>query len=378
MDKEPTSDTQSVYLASPQTSFPERRERLLKELEVRNIPAMVIVKPANVFYLTGFQGSAGTVIIGEDGPLLLVDPRYTLQAEEQAVGVKVIEVRRNQLSAAGTWLGRRKLKRVGFEDSYLTCAEFRALERAGKNNIIWENLGGTVEGLRAVKEPAEVERMAKAGRLTAEVFECLLPQVRPGVREVELAAEIEYRLRRNGADGVAFETIVASGFRGAYPHARASNKQLKAGELVIFDLGAILSGYAADMTRTIFLGKPPARIAALYQAVLKAQESGINALEAGKTAGSVDRAVRKTLATHKLDGFFTHSTGHGVGLEIHESPKLARSEKARLLAGHVVTVEPGIYIEGLGGIRIEDTLAIGSDGVRNLTPAARDGWILNS
>ena len=378
MNKNSASIAAGVYAATPHSPFTERRERLLKELQSRKIQGMVVAKPANVLYLTGFHGSAGTLIVSGEGPLLLVDPRYTLQAEEQAGGVKVIEARRNQLSAAGGWLARKRLKQVGFEDTHLSCAEFSVLKGSGARNVVWKNLGGVVESLRAVKEPGEVERIAQAGRLTAEVFEELLQKVKPGVREVELAAEIEFRLRGKGADGVAFETIVASGFRGAYPHARASNKQLKAGELVIFDLGAILSGYAADMTRTVFLGKPPSRVSALYRAVLEAQQAGVSALKAGKAANSVDKAVRKTLTTHNLDQFFTHSTGHGVGLEIHESPRLARVEKARLQAGQVVTVEPGIYIEGLGGIRIEDTLAISTDGVRNLTPASKDNWILNS
>jgi Xaa-Pro aminopeptidase len=235
---------------------------------------------------------------------------------------------------------------------------------------------GLIEELRAIKDEGEIAKIRQAGRLTAEVFEELLGQVRPGVRESDLAAEIEYQMRKKGAQGAAFETIVASGSRGAFPHARASCKLLEKNDLVIFDLGATLSGYAADMTRTVSLGKPSRRVRSLYSAVAGAQHRAFEALREGTRAGEVDAAARRFLEARGMGRFFTHSTGHGVGLEIHEAPRLGRGEKTRLRAGCVVTAEPGVYLEGLGGIRIEDTVLVGAAGPEILTPAAKDHWVL--
>jgi Xaa-Pro aminopeptidase len=213
--------------------------------------------------------------------------------------------------------------------------------------------------------------------VTAEVFTELLPQIRPGLVEQDLAAEIEFRMRKKGAEGAAFETIVASGPRSAYPHARPSSKALQECELVIFDLGAILSGYAADMTRTVYLGEPTRRVRSLYSAVLKSQEGAIRSVQDSTPTGEVDSAARRILAKHGLVRYFTHSTGHGVGLEIHERPRLGKGETTCLRSGSVVTVEPGVYLEGFGGIRIEDTVLVGPDGPEVLTPASKECWVIS-
>jgi Xaa-Pro aminopeptidase len=184
-------------------------------------------------------------------------------------------------------------------------------------------------------------------------------------------------MKRKGAEGVAFESIVASGPRSALPHALPSSKLLKKNEFVIFDLGAIISGYAADMTRTIYLGRPDARARRIYQAVLEAEKKGVLAAEPGTQAGAVDATVRRVLARRRLSEYFTHSTGHGVGLEIHERPRIARRETQRLRPGFVVTVEPGVYLEGHGGVRIEDTVAIGVHGPEVLTSSPKEDWIIS-
>jgi Xaa-Pro aminopeptidase len=235
---------------------------------------------------------------------------------------------------------------------------------------------GLVEKLRAVKDQEEVARIRAAGRITAEVFEKVLEIVRPGVSEGDLGAEIEYLMRKQGAQGAAFETIVASGLRAALPHARPSRKLLTENELVIFDLGAILGNYAADMTRTVHLGPPSRRVRRVFNVVAEAQAKAVRSARPGVRAGDVDAMARGTLAAHGLARFFTHSTGHGVGMETHELPRLGRGEKTRLQAGHVVTVEPGVYLEGWGGIRIEDTILVGPDGPELLTPAPKDRWIM--
>ena len=362
-----TSETPSEYFAS-------RRERLQAQLEAREIAALLVTNLTNIFYLTGFRGSAGVALIGPSRSVLWVDPRYTLQAREQARGLEVKEVRGSLLKEAVRWIRRRGLGRVGYEDSTLTCREFSLLDQARNQKLRWVPSGGLVEDLRVVKDTEEINCIRKACRLTVEVFEEVRREVRPGVRESDLAAEIEYRMKRKGADGFAFETIVSSGLRSAWPHAHPSSKLLQKSDLVIFDLGAILGGYAADLTRTLYLGAPGARVRRLYNAVREAQERAVEATLCGKRACDIDRVARKALERRKLASYFTHSTGHGVGLEIHEKPRLGRSDKTRLESGCVITVEPGVYLEGFGGIRVEDTVLVTAGTPEVLTPASKEAW----
>ncbi|MBZ5545226.1 MAG: Xaa-Pro peptidase family protein [Acidobacteriia bacterium] len=353
-----------------------RQARLRARLEEKKLPFLLVSSPVNIFYLTGFRGSAGAAAFGAAGEASLwVDPRYTLQAREEARGVTIVEAKRGLLKTAGEWLAKRLPRVTGFEETHLTCAAAQDLKTQCPK-ISFKNAGGLIEELRCIKDEEEIEYIRQAARATAQALEDVRPLLRPGTRERDLAAEIEYRMRRRGAEGAAFETIVASGARGAWPHARASSKLLKKSELVILDLGAILCGYAADMTRTVHLGKPRARLRRLYAAVQDAQERALAVVREGVRAGDVDRAARGALGRHGLARYFTHSTGHGVGLEIHERPRLGRGETQRLEAGCVITVEPGVYLEGLGGIRIEDTVLVGSDGPEVLTTASKDDWII--
>ncbi len=354
--------------------FESRQKALRRKLVARKLPSLMVTKPASVFYLTGFRGSAGIVIWSDSEAILLVDPRYTLQALDQAHGVEVVEVRDGLLRAAGRWFKKRRVKRTGFEESSLTWAEFQALRREAPAAMEWQPAANLLETLRVVKDDLEISQIREACRLTAEVYEEMIGEVRPGISESDVAAELEFRMRRKGAEGAAFETIVASGARAALPHARASAKLLKPGELVILDLGAILGGYMADMTRTIYLGTPPRRVRSLYGSVLNAQERAMESLHAGVRAQEVDMAARSSLAQQGLADHFTHSTGHGVGIEIHELPRLGKSEKKRVPAGAVVTVEPGIYLKDFGGIRIEDTVLVTEAGTEILTQAAKDPW----
>ena len=357
-----------------QNPYEARRRRLQSQFERTKIDALLVTSLPNIDYLTGFRGSAGVALVGGSESLLWVDPRYTLQATEQAAGVKVVEARGGLLKDAARWIRRKRLGRVGYDDALLTCREFALLEQAGGPKLRWMAAGGMVEDLRAVKDDEEVDRIRKAGELTAKVFEEIRGKIRPGARESDLAAEIEYRMKRKGAEGAAFETIVASGRRSAWPHARPSSKLLKENDLVIIDLGAILAGYAADMTRTVYLGQPGRRVRTLYNRVLEAQECAIQAAREGRLAGEVDAAARKTLERRKLGQYFTHSTGHGVGLEIHENPRVGRGGKSRLEKGCVITVEPGVYLEGFGGVRIEDTVLVTAGEPEILTPASKDAW----
>lgn len=355
---------------------PARQERLRAGLERRKLVALVVTDPINIFYLTGFRGSAGAAVFTNREAVLWVDPRYTLQAREQTRGMEVIQAKGRLLKAVAGWLERRRATRVGYDEIHLTCAAYREFEGFLDRSRRLEPAGGLVEDLRYIKDATEIQCIREAGKITAAAFEETARMVRAGMSEAEVAAEIEYRLRRKGAEGAAFETIVASGPRSALPHARASAKLLRKSELVILDLGAILSGYAADMTRTLYLGEPGRRVRRLYEAVRAAQARAVEALQTGTPAEKVDAAARSVLASRGLGRYIVHSTGHGVGLEVHEKPRLGRTERLRLQAGCVVTAEPGIYLEGFGGIRIEDTVLVGVEAPEILTPASKDAWVV--
>ena len=225
-------------------------------METRGVPSILVTHLPNIRYLTGFTGSAGVLLVGPRLGNLWVDPRYTLQARGEAESVEVIEEKEGILKGAATWLKKNGVSAVTFEASTLTYSQFELLSKHTGNSVELRPAGDMIEELRIVKDRGEIDAIRKAGIVTVEVFTELLPQIRPGATEQDLAAEIEYRMRKKGAEGAAFETIVASGPRSAFPHARSSSKALHECELVIFDLGAILDGYAADMTRTVFLGEP--------------------------------------------------------------------------------------------------------------------------
>lgn len=357
-------------------AFDSRRRRLTEELIGRKLAVLLVTHPVDIAYLTGFRGSAGVGLFTPSEDILWVDPRYTLQAREQARGVQTIEAKRGLMEAAGKWLRKRPFSRAGFDEVHLTSQAYLALRAILGRRTHLTPVGDLVAGLRMIKGDEEIAAMREAGRVTVRAFEETLPLVRPGISELDLAAELEYRARRNGAEGMAFETIVASGERAAYPHATPSRKSLEKCDLVIVDGGAIINGYAADMTRTLYLGKPDRRVRHLYNAVLEAQRQGVEALGTGVPAGHVDLAVRKSLKRQGLARFFTHSTGHGVGMEIHEAPRVGKGVKTRISPGCVVTVEPGIYLEGFGGIRIEDTVLVGDGGPEILTPASKTRWFV--
>jgi len=365
-------------MRAPETTHPTlaRQERVRTLLEERKLQYLVVSNLTNVFYLTGFRGSAGVVLIGRDEGVLLVDPRYTLQAREQAEGLEVREERGKLFRACGRWLARRRAREVGFDDWNLTYAAWRELGEAAGRRCRLRPCGGMIEEFRMVKDPTEIGLIRAAAQLTSRVFEDVRELIRPGASEADLAAEIDYRLRRQGAEGVAFETIVASGPRSAFPHARASANLLKKNEFAIFDMGAIMGGYAADMTRTIYLGTPSRRARRVYDAVLEAQQQAMAAIKVGERAERIDSVARAVLARRGLDQYFRHSTGHGLGLDIHERPRLGRGEKQRLKAGCVLTVEPGVYLEGFGGVRIEDTVLVGAQGAEVLTSASKQDWMI--
>ncbi|HEV2387351.1 MAG TPA: Xaa-Pro peptidase family protein [Candidatus Acidoferrales bacterium] len=352
-----------------------RLRRLRERIDAAGADAFLVTHIPNVFYLSGFTGDAGALVVERGRATLLTDSRFTIQAREElaSTGIRLKIVKGPLAAAAAGELARRVRGRgrVAFEAARLPVADAARLRQAG-GKLRWRPAVGWVERLRATKEPDEIVRMREAARLASRVVGELLPMLKPGVRECDVAAEIEFRMRRLGASGPAFETIVASGARGALPHARATTKVLRANELVVIDMGAILRGYCSDLTRTLYLGRASARVRRWYRAVLEAQAAARDALRPGVPAEAPDAAARKVLAGYGLDRAFVHSTGHGLGIEVHEEPRLGRGQSQPLDAASVVTIEPGVYLEGVGGIRIEDDVLVTPTGPETLTSAPRD------
>ena len=352
--------------------FGKRRRDLLAGLASARLDGLLISRPANWYYLTGFTGDSGALLVTRRGTALVTDGRFTGQARAEAPGVRIVAQSGGLLDSAGAWLVAQRLRKVGFDPQQISVAQLAALRKATGSRVSWIPAAGLPEGLRMRKDPSEIALMRKAAILASEVVAGAAKLLKPGIREFEIAAEIEYQMRKKGASGPAFETIVASGWRAALPHGRPTAKRLRKNELVVLDLGVILGHYCSDITRTFYLGRAPARVRGWYRAVQEAQAAAIAAVRVDATCGDVDEAARQVLAGHGLDRHFVHSTGHGLGLEVHEDPRVAKGQSRRLESGNVVTIEPGVYVEGVGGIRIEDDVAVHVDRTEVLTRFTRD------
>jgi Xaa-Pro aminopeptidase len=349
-----------------------RLKRLRHLLDKSAAGTLLETHPANIYYLSGFSGDSGALLVDPASATLFTDGRFTIQAKEETRGIRVHIHKGPLLEAVGEHLRARKRHRVAVSPSHLTLAGWKALRKAAGGNLKWVAIDGLVESLRAIKDATEIDRIRDAARLGSEVMEEAIRLIRPGVTELDIAAEIGYRMRLKGASGESFEAIVAGGPRSALPHARPTARRIGKNELVVLDLGAILRRYCSDLTRTVHVGKAPARVRQWYQAVLEAQTAARDALKSGVTCGKIDAAARNVLQNRGLGRYFVHSTGHGIGLEIHEDPRIARDQKTILETGNVVTLEPGVYVEGVGGIRIEDDALVTPRGAEILTTTPRE------
>jgi Xaa-Pro aminopeptidase len=359
--------------SSSRSPYQERLGRLRRALSEISADTILVSHLPNVRYLCGFSGSAGLLLVDQDSATFFTDSRYTIQSKQEVMGSRIQIAKNGLLRAAGELLRvRRAVKRVAYSPSQVTVAQKLALDTAVSRKVRWISDGGAIEKLRAVKDESEISVIRDAAELVSTTFARTRRILRPGITELALAAEIERDFKRRGAEGPSFETIVASGARSAWPHAHPTQKVIAKNELVVLDQGAILRGYCSDMTRTVFVGKASRRIKSLYGAVLEALEAGKAAARPGVRSQDVDTATRAVLRRAGLARYFTHSTGHGIGLEIHEAPRIGKGDETVLAEGMVVTVEPGVYIEGFGGIRIEDDIVITSRGAHQLTTAPRD------
>ena len=352
--------------------FKQRAKALTALFARGGIDGLVVTHPPNWQYLTGFTGDAGVLVVRPRGLTLITDGRFTTQAHQEAGSLRLVLQKGSLMASAGEFLRTSGLGRVGYDPGQLTVSQLRQMRSASGTRTRWIQASGLVESLRNRKDASEIARMRQSALLAGEVLTSTLKILKPGVQEAEIGAEIEYQMRKRGASGPAFESIVAFGERSALPHARPTAKRLRKNELVVLDLGVILAHYCSDITRTVYAGRAPARVRTWYKAVLEAQAAAVGAVRAGVSCGEVDAAARRVLAGYKLDRYFTHSTGHGLGMEVHEDPRLARGQKTLLQAGNVVTIEPGVYVEGVGGIRIEDDIAVHTDQTEVLTRIPRD------
>jgi len=348
-----------------------RRQAVAASLPARKLDCLLVAFSPNLRYLSGFTGSSGALLILPGRSILFTDPRYRIQAAQESTCKIRIAKGPLVLDLLAT-LSKLGVKRIGYEPARMTCDTFESLKSRLPLRASLEPVTGLVEELRMVKSAAELALIRRSVETNSRAFAQTIARVKPGIRERDLAAELEYRMRGGGAEKPAFETIVAAGVRSALPHAQPTAARLTPGDLVVVDMGAFQDGYASDMTRMLSVGAPSAKVKRMYRAVLEAQLAAIDAVRPGVTSVSVDAAARRVLAGFGLDHCFIHSTGHGLGLEIHEPPRLGKHDRHRLRPGMAITIEPGAYIEGFGGVRIEDTVVVTESGCEILTPTPKD------
>jgi len=350
----------------------------MKAAAAAEVDALLVTHMPDVRYLTGFTGSSAALAIAGGKAVLFTDGRYRTQAKAEVKGLRVVVEQKAAATLAVEWLVASDVARCGFDSGQMSVA---ALERVRKSvpgarrRSFFVAVEGLVAKLREVKDSDEIARMKKAAALGCKLFEDVLEFVVAGVPEAEVAAHLEFKARMAGAEAMSFETIVAGGARSALPHGKASAAKLPRRGFCTMDFGVVLDGYCSDMTRTVHLGKPDQREWDVYHSVLEAQKAAIRAVRAGVTCADVDEAARSVLREAKLDKYFSHSTGHGVGLEIHEGPRVATKQMQRLEPGMVITIEPGVYLPEEFGIRIEDMVLVTRDGGEVLTAASPKAWM---
>ena len=347
---------------------------------------LLVTHAANVFYLTGFRGSAGMLLAGPGEATLIVDPRYVTAArgvldDDGAPGERIAlaEVEASYEETLCELLRARGPCRVGVEADHMTLARHEWMERTlAGSGVELQPTSGVVEAGRLVKDAREVAILRAAGARISVVMAEMLAALRPGCRERDVAADIDWAIRRAGFEGPAFETIVASGPNSALPHARPGDRELASRDLVLLDFGGVREGYCVDLTRVAALGPPSPRAAGWHDAVRAAHAAALAAVRPGARAGEVDGAARTALADRGLGDAFSHGTGHGLGIEVHEAPRIGRPrgtdgpEEARLAPGMVITVEPGVYLPGEGGVRLEDDVVVTETGCERLTDVSLD------
>ena len=346
-----------------------------RHLAALRVNALLVTFLPHVRYLTGFSGSNACCIITQSAAGLITDGRYKTQAREEVHGYRIFIATKSLFQELKTRKLIGRSARVGYNPAALRVTELENL-KVLYPSARFVKVRNFIDDLAAVKDETEIGQIRKAVAISDAVFRSVLSVIKPGVSELDVAAEIVYQHRRRGAEADAFEPIVASGVRGALPHARATSKRIARGELVTLDFGCRYEGYHSDVTRTVAVGNPASKLRRIYAAVHKAQQNAVEAARPGMKGSDLDAVARKSIAASGFARFFPHSLGHGLGLQVHESPRLSALSTDVLQEGHVVTIEPGIYVPGVGGVRIEDDVVIRKTGTEVLTTASKDLIIL--
>lgn len=354
-----------------------RIRRLRRALQKHEMEAFWITHLPDVRYLSGFSGSSAVLVVTARKAALFTDGRYTEQAHQEVKGATVVIAEKSTVKEAAAWVSEQA-ESAGFDPAHTNVADLEAyreaIPRRNRKRFFQPVKEPLVMNMRLIKDADELELIRHAAAVGSKLFDMVVPHIAAGRTEFEVAADLEFFARNMGVDGMSFDTIVASGVRSSMPHGKASEAKLPRKGFVTLDFGVILKGYCSDMTRTAHLGRASREEQDAYDAVLAAQQAAVAAVRAGVTCGQVDEAARSVLRDAGLAQYFTHSTGHGVGLEIHEPPRLGTEQETKLKPGMVVTIEPGVYLPGKFGIRIEDMVAVTATGGEVLTPATK-AWI---
>ncbi|MGJ7912074.1 M24 family metallopeptidase [Neobacillus sp. LXY-1] len=349
-------------------------DNLRSQFSKHGIDGMLVTSPFNRRYISNFTGTSGVVLISEEKAQFITDFRYIEQATKQCDGFEIIKFSESIPKEIAQQAKKLGIQRLGFEEEYMTFSSYNVYEKEVETELV--PISGLIEKLRLIKTDAEIKILKEAADIADAAFKHILDFIRPGKTELEVTNELEFFMRKAGATSSSFDTIVASGFRSALPHGVASEKVIENGDMVTLDFGAYYKGYVSDITRTVAVGEPDAKLKEIYQIVLDAQLRGMDGIKPGMTGKQADALTRDYITEKGYGDYFGHSTGHGIGLEVHEGPALSAKSDLVLEPGMVVTCEPGIYIPGLGGVRIEDDTLITEDSNEALTHSTKDLIIL--
>ncbi|MEH7305621.1 M24 family metallopeptidase [Neobacillus drentensis] len=352
----------------------EKIEKLRSNFSTHGIDGILITSPYNRRYISNFTGTAGVVLISADKAQFLTDFRYIEQATKQCQGFEIIKITGSIPEEVAVQAKKLGIQKLGFEEDFLTYSSFKLYDKEIEAELV--PISGVIEKLRLIKTDSELKILKVAADIADAAFKHILDFISPGKTELEVSNELEFFMRKAGATSSSFDTIVASGHRSALPHGVASDKVIGAGDIVTMDYGCYYNGYVSDITRTVAVGEPDAKLKEIYEIVLEAQLRGMAGIKPGLTGKEADAITRDYISEKGYGEYFGHSTGHGIGLEIHEAPGLSMKSDVVLEPGMVVTCEPGIYIPGLGGVRIEDDLVITKDHNEALTHSTKELIIL--
>ncbi|MDQ0256266.1 Xaa-Pro aminopeptidase [Evansella vedderi] len=352
----------------------KRLEQVREQFSKYEIDGILISSSYNRQYMTGFTGTAGVALISEKEAKFITDFRYVEQAQEQAKGFEIVQHSGPIQEEIAKQVKELGIKQLGFEKDHVTYSAFETYKQTIETSLI--PVSGLVEKMRLIKDESEISIIKEAVQIADAAFEHILSYIRPGVKEIDVSNELEFFMRKKGAVSSSFDIIVASGYRSALPHGVASDKVIESGELVTLDFGAYYKGYCSDITRTVAVGNPSDELKKIYNTVLEAQLKGVQGIKPGITGKDADALTRDHITEQGYGDYFGHSTGHGLGMEVHEGPGLSFRSDTVLVPGMVVTVEPGIYVGGLGGTRIEDDIVITEDGNEILSSSTKELLIL--